>query len=72
MRPRVFPAEDQRTAVKARGTVVASMRPRVFPAEDPQHIGPYSSMYRRFNEAAGIPPDTRKTGALRREVKVLQ
>ena len=36
MRPRVFPAEDERWPVLAlRAGRDASMRPRVFPAEDP-------------------------------------
>ena len=36
MRPRVFPAEDERTAriENAKKILLASMRPRVFPAED--------------------------------------
>ena len=34
MRPRVFPAEDERLAILHLGLVGASMRPRVFPAED--------------------------------------
>ena len=34
MRPRVFPAEDERTGKVGGGGGVASMRPRVFPAED--------------------------------------
>ena len=36
MRPRVFPAEDERGQVVERPPAAASMRPRVFPAEDGQ------------------------------------
>ena len=35
MRPRVFPAEDERAEQREDEADPASMRPRVFPAEDP-------------------------------------
>ena len=56
MRPRVFPAEDDR--VDGAGGVelrVASMRPRVFPAEDLQDKVTQGLELGCFNEAAGIP-----------------
>ena len=34
MRPRVFPAEDERRLKAEIAAIEASMRPRVFPAED--------------------------------------
>ena len=55
MRPRVFPAEDDRRQQLHGDRNGASMRPRVFPAEDavpalnPRHVAAC------FNEAAGIP-----------------
>ena len=57
MRPRVFPAEDDRPdrpdAVVAE--VAASMRPRVFPAEDGDVQIAADPTAAGFNEAAGIP-----------------
>ena len=61
MRPRVFPAEDDRLHVPDGLRGVASMRPRVFPAEDwPNAASPYRRS--RFNEAAGIPRGRRLDG----------
>ena len=55
MRPRVFPAEDDRIRHRIVAPVQASMRPRVFPAEDPRKRVVHMLASKRFNEAAGIP-----------------
>ena len=55
MRPRVFPAEDERDGRSERDAERASMRPRVFPAEDGATAARWWGPTSRFNEAAGIP-----------------
>ena len=55
MRPRVFPAEDERLLAEIDAGNVASMRPRVFPAEDVKFLDDMTSAAQSFNEAAGIP-----------------
>ena len=63
MRPRVFPAEDEREQLHLRVRPdTASMRPRVFPAEDPRFSDPAGCRARGFNEAAGIPRGRRVHG----------
>ena len=55
MRPRVFPAEDDRHVLRVGDGQPASMRPRVFPAEDRFMRRIHASTTACFNEAAGIP-----------------